>query len=119
MGITNQRETAVVWDSQTGQPLCPAIVWSDNRTAHIVQELATQKNKTQGINALLPICGLPLTTYFSAVKLKWMIEHEPAVKEAYENDRLQFGTVDTWLIYVSNVFLFQFLYEIITFFNRT
>lgn len=101
VGITNQRETAVVWDSETRQPLCPAIVWSDNRTAHTVQELAAQKDNKQGINALRSTCGLPITTYFSAVKLKWMIDHEPAVKEAYENNRLQFGTVDTWLIYVS------------------
>lgn len=102
VGITNQRETTVAWDSETGQPLCPAIVWSDNRTSSTVHELASQKNKDlQGIEALRSICGLPLTTYFSAVKLRWMLDHEPAVKEAHEKNRLQFGTIDTWLIYVS------------------
>ena len=99
IGITNQRETTIVWDSETGQPLCPAIVWCDNRTAHTVQDLASKS--ADGIEALRSTCGLPLTTYFSAVKLRWMLDHEPAVKEAYENNRLQFGTVDTWLIYVS------------------
>ncbi|GAA5797819.1 hypothetical protein EDC94DRAFT_621026 [Helicostylum pulchrum] len=99
VGITNQRETTIAWDSETGQPLCPAIVWSDNRTSHTVQDLASQEGHKQGVNAIHSICGLPLTTYFSAVKLKWMMDHEPAVKEAHENNRLQFGTIDTWLIY--------------------
>jgi glycerol kinase len=99
VGITNQRETTVAWDSETGQPLCPAIVWSDNRTAHTVHELSKQDK--DGIHALTKICGLPITTYFSAVKLKWMLTHVAAVKEAHENNRLQFGTIDTWLIYVS------------------
>ncbi|GAN10503.1 conserved hypothetical protein [Mucor ambiguus] len=102
IGITNQRETTVAWDSETGHPLCPAIVWSDNRTAHTVQELAHQAHlpkEQQGIEALRDTCGLPITTYFSAVKLKWMLDHVPEVKEAHENNRLQFGTIDTWLIY--------------------
>lgn len=103
IGITNQRETTVAWDSETGQPLCPAIVWSDNRTAHTVQELASQSHlpkELQGINALSDICGLPLTTYFAGVKLRWMLDHVPQVKDAHEKNRLQFGTIDTWLIYV-------------------
>ncbi|KAI7897742.1 uncharacterized protein BX663DRAFT_481347 [Cokeromyces recurvatus] len=95
VGITNQRETTIAWDSETGQPLYPAIVWSDNRTAQTVQEL----KKTGSIDFLRSICGLPLTTYFSAVKLKWMLDHVPEVKVAYENNRLQFGTVDSWIIY--------------------
>lgn len=97
VGITNQRETTVAWDSETGHPLCPAIVWSDNRTSHTVHELS----KESGINALAPVCGLPITTYFSAVKLKWMLTHVSAVKDAFKNNRLQFGTIDSWLIYVS------------------
>lgn len=101
VGITNQRETTVAWDSETGQPLCPAVVWSDNRTHHTVQDLAAKTE--QGVEALRDVCGLPITTYFSAVKLKWMMDHEPAVKEAHEKNRLQFGTIDTWLIYVSGV----------------
>ncbi|KAI8642420.1 hypothetical protein BD408DRAFT_416489 [Parasitella parasitica] len=102
VGITNQRETTVAWDSETGQPLCPAIVWSDNRTSHTVQELANQSHlpeEQRGIEALREICGLPITTYFSAIKLKWMLNHVPEVKKAHENNRLQFGTIDTWLIY--------------------
>ncbi|ORE01759.1 glycerol kinase [Rhizopus microsporus var. microsporus] len=102
VGITNQRETTVAWDSETGQPLCPAIVWSDGRTAKTVQELASQKHlpkERQGVDALRGICGLPITTYFSAVKLKWMLDHVPEVKQAHDQNRLQFGTIDTWLIY--------------------
>jgi glycerol kinase len=110
VGITNQRETTVAWDSETGNPLCPAIVWSDGRTSHTVQDLA--KKSPQGTDALRSICGLPLTTYFSAVKLRWMMDHVPEVKKAYEQDRLQFGTVDSWLIYVGilhsgNYFVFD------------
>ena len=104
VGITNQRETTIVWDTETGQPLCPAIVWSDNRTSDTLEELASQKDlpeDMQGTEALRSICGLPLSNYFSAVKLRWLLDHVPEVKEAYEGNRLQFGTVDTWLIYVS------------------
>lgn len=104
IGITNQRETTVAWDSETGQPLCPAIVWSDGRTSNTVKELASQKHlpkEKQTANALKDICGLPLATYFSAVKLRWMLDHVPEVREAHEQNRLQFGTIDTWLIYVS------------------
>ncbi|KAG0750379.1 hypothetical protein G6F57_002410 [Rhizopus arrhizus] len=102
IGITNQRETTVAWDSETGQPLCPAIVWSDGRTSNTVKELASQKHlpkEKQNANALKDICGLPLATYFSAVKLRWMLDHVPEVREAHEQNRLQFGTIDTWLIY--------------------
>ncbi|KAI8058704.1 uncharacterized protein B0P05DRAFT_559517 [Gilbertella persicaria] len=102
VGITSQRETTIVWDSETGQPLYPAIVWSDNRTSHTVQALASQPHlpkDLQGTEALRSICGLPLANYFSAVKLRWLLDNIPEVKEAYENNRLQFGTVDTWLIY--------------------
>lgn len=108
VGITNQRETTVAWDSKTGQPLCPAIVWSDGRTAKTVQELSSQKNlpkKRQGVDALREICGLPITTYFSAVKLRWMLDHVPEVKKAHDQNRLQFGTIDTWLIYVSFILM--------------
>ncbi|KAF7728648.1 Glycerol kinase [Apophysomyces ossiformis] len=97
IGITNQRETTIVWDSTTGKPLYPAIVWSDVRTGDIVKSLS--EKSSQGVDALRSICGLPLTTYFSAVKLRWMLDNVPAVTEALEQDRLQFGTVDTWLIY--------------------
>ncbi|KAL0078026.1 hypothetical protein J3Q64DRAFT_1811119 [Phycomyces blakesleeanus] len=97
IGITNQRETTIAWDTLTGQPLYPAIVWSDNRTTDTVKELAAKSEK--GLNALQSICGLPLATYFSAVKMKWMIDNVSAVAEALDQSRLQFSTVDTWLIY--------------------
>ncbi|KAF7724338.1 Glycerol kinase [Apophysomyces ossiformis] len=97
IGITNQRETTIVWDSETGQPLYPAIVWSDARTVDTVHALAKKSDK--GVNALQHLCGLPLTTYFSAVKLRWLLDNVPAVAEAQQQGRLQFGTVDTWLIY--------------------
>ncbi|KAI8148952.1 putative glycerol kinase [Fennellomyces sp. T-0311] len=97
VGITNQRETTIAWDAETGEPLYPAIVWSDGRTGHTVKHLAEKSPK--GVNALQEICGLPLTTYFSAVKLRWMLDHVPAVKQALDQKRLNFSTVDSWLIY--------------------
>lgn len=103
IGITNQRETTIAWDAETSEPLYPAIVWSDGRTGHTVKTLAAQSDL--GVNALQSICGLPLTTYFSAVKLKWMVDNVPAVKKALDQGRLRFSTVDTWLIYASIFFI--------------
>ncbi|KAK5799314.1 hypothetical protein F5H01DRAFT_357162 [Linnemannia elongata] len=97
IGITNQRETAVVWDRTTGKPLHNAIVWSDTRTQDVVTKLCESSEK--GTDALKDTCGLPLTTYFSAVKLKWLLENSSEVKEAHDNGNLMFGTVDSWLIY--------------------
>ncbi|KAG2177874.1 hypothetical protein INT43_003121 [Umbelopsis isabellina] len=97
IGITNQRETAVVWDRHTGKPLGPAIVWSDSRTAETVKQLSEKSDK--GIDAIKDICGLPLRTYFSGVKLRWMLDHNPHVQAAHDEGRLLFGTVDSWLIY--------------------
>lgn len=98
VGITNQRETTVVWDHETGEPLCNAVVWPDTRTAGLVRELKTR----DGAEVLLDICGLPLSTYPSSVKLMWLIDHNESVKKAYEEGRLAFGTVDSWLIYRLN-----------------
>ncbi|POS76343.1 glycerol kinase [Diaporthe helianthi] len=98
IGITNQRETTVVWDKTTGEPLHNAIVWPDTRTAHLVRELKSQP----GADDLTEVCGLPLSTYPSSVKLMWLIQNIPAVKDAYEESRLAFGTVDSWLIYRLN-----------------
>ncbi|KAF9926989.1 Glycerol kinase [Linnemannia zychae] len=97
IGITNQRETVVVWDRRTGQPLHNAIVWSDTRTQDVVHQLCESSEK--GIDAIKDICGLPLTTYFSAVKVRWMLENSPEVKEAHDSGNMMFGTVDSWLIY--------------------
>lgn len=98
VGITNQRETTVVWDKNTGEPLHHAVVWPDTRTTSLVREL---RNK-EGADKLLDLCGLPLSTYPSSVKLLWLLENVDAVKEAYEDGRLAFGTVDSWLIYKLN-----------------
>ena len=98
IGITNQRETTVVWDTNTGEPLYNAIAWPDTRTKGLVREL---KNK-EGSEELLGKCGLPLSTYPSSVKLVWLIDHVDEVRKAYEEGRLSFGTVDTWILYNLN-----------------
>ncbi|KAJ5216226.1 Glycerol kinase [Penicillium cinerascens] len=98
VGITNQRETTVVWDHETGEPLYNAIVWTDTRSQAIVTELKQRPGALQ----LQEICGLPLSTYSSATKLLWMLAHVPKVKEAFERGTLAFGTVDSWLVYRLN-----------------
>ncbi|KAL2176161.1 glycerol kinase-like protein [Thermothelomyces heterothallicus CBS 202.75] len=98
IGITNQRETTVVWDSVTGEPLHNAIVWPDTRTSALVRELKAR----EGSDGLTELCGLPLSTYPSSVKLLWLIQNVDAVRQAYEQGRLAFGTVDSWLIYRLN-----------------
>lgn len=98
VGITNQRETIVLWDKNTGKPLYNAVVWPDTRTTSLVREL---KNK-EGSDKLLGLCGLPLSTYPSSVKLLWLLRNEESVKKAYDEGRLAFGTVDSWLIYCLN-----------------
>ncbi|CAL1715600.1 unnamed protein product [Somion occarium] len=111
IGITNQRETAVAWSRKTGKPLCRAIVWDDSRTknvvAHYEHKLATTgleldgsfRKREEGIKALRKVTGLPISTYFSAIKLRWMITHYEAVKKAHEEDDLLFGTVESWIVY--------------------
>ncbi|EGD95974.1 glycerol kinase [Trichophyton tonsurans CBS 112818] len=98
IGITNQRETTVVWDKETGEPLYNAIVWTDTRTQGLVRRLKSRL----GHKELQPICGLPLSTYPSVGKVLWLIENVPQVREAYDEGKLAFGTIDTWLIYKLN-----------------
>jgi len=98
VGITNQRETTVVWDKNTGEPLYNAIVWTDTRTQALVRKLKARL----GADKLQDLCGLPLSTYPSVGKLLWLIENEPKVKDAYEKGVLAFGTIDAWLIYRLN-----------------
>lgn len=95
IGLTNQRETTVVWDTETGEPLHNAIVWPDTRTAALVRDL----KKKDGAAGVAEITGLPLSTYPSAVKLLWLLANVDSVKKAYEAGRLAFGTPDTWLLY--------------------
>ncbi|MEE8389506.1 MAG: glycerol kinase GlpK [Anaerolineae bacterium] len=95
IGITNQRETTVVWDPATGEPLCNAIVWQDTRTRELCQQLIsdglepTFRDKT----------GLPIATYFSGPKLKWMLDNVPGLREKAEAGKVVFGNVDTWVIW--------------------
>ncbi|XP_060809509.1 glycerol kinase [Amyelois transitella] len=100
VGVTNQRETTIVWDRETGKPLYNAIVWLDMRTSSTVDKLLdTVPNKTKNKNYLKPLCGLPLSPYFSAVKLRWLCDNIEAVKVAMRNGTCCFGTVDTWIIW--------------------
>jgi glycerol kinase len=98
IGVTNQRETTVVWDTNTGEPLHNAIAWPDTRTKGLVRELKSQK----GADKLQEICGLPLSTYPSSVKLIWLLRNVKEVRKAYDEGRLSFGTIDTWLLYHLN-----------------
>lgn len=95
LGITNQRETTVIWDKTTGQPLHPAVVWQDTRTDGICQELA----RDGGQDRLRGKTGLPLATYFSGPKIKWLIANSPAVAEAVKHGTALAGTIDSWLIW--------------------
>lgn len=95
IGITNQRETTVVWEKKTGKPLFNAIVWQDTRTA----EICTELSKDGGQDRFRSKVGLPLATYFSAPKIKWILEHVPGVREAAQKGQALFGNIDTWLIW--------------------
>jgi glycerol kinase len=95
VGITNQRETTVVWDRETGTPVCNAIVWQDRRTAEFCDRL-----KADGHEPLVRSrTGLVIDAYFSGSKLAWILEHVPGARERAEAGRLAFGTVDSWLVW--------------------
>ena len=95
IGVTNQRETTLVWDPASGEPLCNAVVWQDTRTRELCQQLIgdglepTFRHKT----------GLPLATYFSGPKLKWLLENVPGLREKAESGQAIFGNMDTWIIW--------------------
>jgi glycerol kinase len=95
IGITNQRETTVIWDRFTGLPLYNAIVWQDTRTNKIINRLA----EDGGINRFRKKIGLPLATYFSGPKIMWLIENVPEISKAIEENRAIVGTIDTWIIW--------------------
>lgn len=95
IGITNQRETTVIWDNATGKPLHPAIVWNDGRTEETVEEL----KKTLSERRIRKLTGLPISTYFSAVKVAWLRANVPAVDKALEDGTALFGTIDTFLVW--------------------
>jgi len=95
LGITNQRETTLVWNRKTGKPYYPAIVWQDTRTASICASLAEEG----GQDRFRERTGLPLATYFSGPKLKWILDNIPGVREDALKGEAIFGTIDTWLIW--------------------
>jgi glycerol kinase len=95
LGLTNQRETCLLWDRGTGEPLHPAIVWQDTRTAALCRELEA----ACGPEALRARTGLPAATYFSGPKLRWLLDKVPQAAHAVAQGRALFGTVDTWLLW--------------------
>ncbi|XP_072978774.1 glycerol kinase isoform X1 [Typha angustifolia] len=97
IGLTNQRETTVVWSKSTGLPLHNAIVWMDVRTSAICRRL--EKELSGGRTHFVETCGLPISTYFSALKLLWLMENVDDVKEAIQSGDALFGTIETWMIW--------------------
>jgi glycerol kinase len=95
VGITNQRETVVVWDRQTGQPVCNAIVWQDRRTAGFCDKL--RANGAEGL--IRDKTGLVIDAYFSASKVAWILDNVPGVRQNAEAGQLAFGTIDSWLVW--------------------
>jgi glycerol kinase len=95
IGVTNQRETTVVWNPKTGQPYYNAIVWQDTRTDKICNELA----KEGGQDRFRAKVGLPLATYFSGPKVRWILDNVPGVREAAGRGEAVFGNMDTWVIW--------------------
>ena len=96
IGITNQRETTILWDRTTGRPVYNAIVWQCRRTAALCEEL---KQDAAFVDYVREHTGLLVDAYFSATKIKWVLDNVPGVRELAEQGKLLFGTVDTWLIW--------------------
>jgi glycerol kinase len=94
-GITNQRETVVLWERDTGRPVHNAIVWQDTRTEQLCQEIGGE----QGQDRFRARTGLPLSAYFSGSKVTWLLEHVPGLRERAERGEILFGTMDSWLIW--------------------
>lgn len=95
VGITNQRETTIVWNKKTGLPYYNAIVWQDTRTEHLVKQM----NERLGQNAWQAKTGLPFATYFSSLKLKWLLDHVEGLQADAENGLALFGNIDAWLLW--------------------
>lgn len=95
IGITNQRETTVLWNRRTGRPVGNAIVWQDTRVADYIPEFAREG----GADRFRAKTGLPLATYFSALKIRWMLENIPGVREQAEAGEIAFGTIDTFVLW--------------------
>ncbi|MDQ2882720.1 MAG: glycerol kinase GlpK [Actinomycetota bacterium] len=95
VGIANQRETTVVWDRLSGEPVCNAIVWQDTRTA----TLCTDLGRSTGANRYQHRTGLPLSTYFAGPKIRWILDRVDGARQRARNGELCFGTIDTWLLW--------------------
>jgi glycerol kinase len=95
VGITNQRETTVIWDRDTGEPIYPAIVWQDRRTAAWCVELLVKGHE----RLIQARTGLPIDPYFSASKIAWILDHVPDARTRADHGRLAFGTIDSWLVW--------------------
>jgi glycerol kinase len=96
IGITNQRETTLVWDRTTGKAIGRAIVWQDRRTAADCAELKSKGHESR----VSEVTGLLLDPYFSATKIAWLLDHHPGARQRAEQGELLFGTVDAWLIWI-------------------
>jgi glycerol kinase len=96
IGITNQRETVVMWDRATGEPVSRAIVWQDRRTADFCQELRARSGLEETIRHKT---GLVLDPYFSGTKVKWLLDHVPGLRQRADRNEIAFGTVDAWLVW--------------------
>jgi glycerol kinase len=95
IGITNQRETTILWNKQTGKPIANAIVWQDRRTSHICDQL-----RAQGLgDTIKEKTGLQIDAYFSATKIMWLLDHVIGARELAEQGKLAFGTVDSWIVW--------------------
>ena len=103
IAITNQRESIVIWDKQTGKPLAPAIIWQDRRTEHYCQTLAVEKVASDSdenmASEVQRITGLRLDPYFSASKIAWLLENNPKLSVRASKGEIAVGTIDSWLIY--------------------
>ncbi|MFC0244190.1 glycerol kinase GlpK [Falsochrobactrum ovis] len=95
VGITNQRETTLLWDRKTGEPLHNALVWMDTRTDRLVEQFS----KDEGPDRLRNTTGLPISTYFSGLKLRWLLDNVPRAREKAKAGDALFGTIDSWLIW--------------------
>jgi glycerol kinase len=93
VGITNQRETTLLWDAGTGEPVSNAIVWQDTRTDQLVKDLTPRADFWRGR------CGLPPSVYFSGPKARWLLDRDPQLRARAEQGEIHFGTIDTWLIF--------------------
>lgn len=110
LAVTTQTETCLLWDRATGDVLSNAISWNDTRTTALVKR--TLKKVKNQISYLQEVCGLPLSTCFSAFKVKWLCESSPVIQEAVQKGTCYFGTLDSWIIWVSESWSLILLFSI-------